>query len=240
MPVYEPPRGKASIWVYIVGGCLALGLLAAIGFAVLGYFLTRTIHQAMTAPPPPRVPLSAYKFGYSGAAQCSIVLPDKVGTLTYIHVLPRTSKYDYGVGERAIRLQSSKGIAERPLMYYSSSRVRVGVYWYDASKSGGPHIRLLDDCGETTVDLSRRVTRAVLREAGRVYSGDLIDVHNYEGFGTEETYTNGKPTVTSVTFDGKPADDVTARFGKDQGTYLGTIVRKGNTLVFQAAKPSGP
>ncbi len=30
---------------------------------------------------------------------------------------------------------------------------------------------------------------------------------------------------------------MTARFGKDQGTYLGTIVRKGNGLVFAPAKP---
>lgn len=235
MPVYEPPRGKTSVWVYIVGGCLALGLLVLLGFGALGFFMARTIHQAVTAPPPP---ISSYTFPYSDtAASCAVTLPDGEGQLIYMHVLPTSTVPT--AGQRALRLVGAKGAVDRPLQYYCASAPRIGIYWYPRTTSSGPQVRLLDTCGETIVDVDRRVSRMVIRRDGSVFVGDMA----VDSSSSSEEISGDPPKLVSVEINGKPANDMTALFGKDQGTYLGTIVRRGNALVLvnagtpQADKP---
>ena len=231
----------SSTWQYFVfgcGGCAVLAVLAIFAVRVaMGYFVGWMVSSALSTPPPPRV--GPYKYGYaSSAAKCSVVPPGYSGSITYLHVLTGGGGVPYGEGQRAIRMATGASTSvDLPLQQYSPTAVRVGVYWYPARKRAGPYIRLYDACGESLIDLGKKKSIAVLRVGKTVYGGDFVDSNNYGGF-TYDILSGSfnKPLkVGSVTFDGKPAYDITPIIGKNKGKYLGSIVRTGNALIFAPA-----
>ncbi len=239
MPVYEEPKGWG--WVHYValgcGGCLVLVLIVFVGGSLfVGHMVSKTFSSGM-APPKRTGP---YHWGnWSSAASVSIPLPNGHGTLTYGHELIDPSLH-YG-GGRGLRLVGPKGTTQEwPLQYSDQTAVRVGVYWHPAKNGQGPFVRFQDATGESVLDLGRREVGSVGRAAGKAYMSDYAydDTSFSPGGGTTETDASGKTTTTFESADGTPATDVTSALSPGNCTYLGSIIRSGNKLIFKAA-PSG-
>ena len=232
MPSVSNGGGKSASWpVYVAcgcGGCLVAAILLWVGAGIaVSVFFNRMLSGTASTPSSPPA------FHYPSAAQCRVPLPGGSGHLVYLHVLGDGSGNTYGEGRRTIRLETGfHSGAECPVCYFPSAGVRVGLYWYPERNGDGPYLRVFDDTGETLIDLKRGVSRDLLRSGGAVYAGD--PPAGQKLFGETTVYTQTPPKVT-VEYNGKPAQDVTARFGADNGKYLGSIVRHGNLLRFEAA-----
>jgi hypothetical protein len=235
MPVVDNTDHKKRNWPLIIGGgcCGCLVLAVAIYAVVVMIVLAPAVREIYadignsSPSPAPSGTVSAYRFsGRANAATCVVPLPHSSNALQYMHVLG-TGKTP-GAGERAVRLMSSgRTFKERPLLYYPSAKIRVGLY-YRAGKAGNPsYVRLYDGTGESAIDLNSGNTICLTRSRGHVYSNDCadwIDSSNYN--------SNYRTTTPSS----HPAGDVTATFGKDKGQYIGSIVQSGKKLVFVPAK----
>lgn len=234
-------RQKGWNWLPILGiGCGAILLLCLIVVVVLFLWIRSTFHavfnQTFSSTPPVRT--KPYDYGYQAeAAKTTIVLPDGIGTLTYMHMLMQKGIM-YG-GKRAISIRFTKGKTQQwPLIYSSLMDVRVGMYWYSAKNGEGPFLCFYDATGELVLDIERREIGEIVRKNGKTFLGYYGYNDTEFSSGVECSY-DAKGNVIGVRgANGKPARDVTSALSNSNRVYLGTIVRVGNKLVFHPAKGS--
>ena len=230
MPAYEGKRDGWSWPHYLLAGCGATALIVVI-VLVGGVFAVRhIIQQALSIPPPHRT--GPYNWGYwSQSATSTTTLPAGAGRLTYGHVF--VSPHLAGGGERALRLKTSGRTEEWPLAYSAATQVRVGVYWHPAANGQGPFLRFVDPGNEQVLDLGRREVGNLHRLNARIYEVD----YEYDNTTlctsgvTQEFDGNGK-LIRLTGPNGGPPTDLTQALESARCTYLGSIVRKGNKLVF--------
>lgn len=239
MPVYEPERKGWGWPAYLAigcGGCVVLVILVLVGSTVLGIFVARrAMNQAMNPVPITRT--KPYDWGYwSQAPNVVVALPDG-SRLTYAHGLIHTSAMQQPVdGQRGIKIAAGGRSQEWPLLYSPVAAVKVGVYWHPSRGGQGPVIRFLDATGESALDLQRREAGDIGRSGGRAYLAYYAyDDTTFCGSSSESTTTNGKATTKYFSADLTPARDVTAVLTSQNCRYLGSIVRKGNKLIFVPA-----
>ena len=246
MPVYEAEKKGWGWPAYVAvgcGGCLVLLLVVPfVGGLVAMLFMGRTMHTAVqqAANPTPIKRTGPYDYGYwSESATVAISLPGGNGQLTYGHYL-LDPKLSTG-GQRGLRLSVSGGRQEWPLQYSPQSSVKVGTYWHPAKGGKGPFVRFCDATGESALDLQRREVGSVGRSAGHAYLCNYAyDNTSFQSSGPMTATVNGKTITTFKSANGTPAPDVTAALSSSNCKYLGSIVRKGNKLVFVPATGKKP
>lgn len=238
MPVYEPKSDGPKWPLYVgcgLGGLILLAVIAVVGVHIwMSRMAASVISQAMS--PTPIVRTKPYRFGYAAsAAKVSIPLPDG-HTLTYMHDFG-DPKLHTG-GERALRMGIGGGsLQEWPLQYWQSPNIRVGVYWYGPKNGQGPLVRLLDASVESILDLRRMEVGELVRDKGNTYMCDYAYNDSEWASGYPESSGPGTP-VRYYSANGSPALDMTIVTTPSNCRYLGSIVRKGNRLIFVPNKGS--
>lgn len=238
MPVIEPPKRKTA-WPQIIGftcgGCAVLAVIVGI----VGYFwvsrqVSSFVNQLANPTPPSMKDAASFKFMYNGkAATCSLRLPDGYGDLTYSHLLSGTF---YCWGERAVKVTRKTGKSrEWPLPYSPLTKVKVGVYWYAEKNGEGPFLRFYDATGSSILDLKTGKIGRLEQNGGNYYfSYYAYNDGNFYSSGLAVT-TDDKGRVISVEDEkGNPAPKASAAISSNNCTYLGSIIRKGCSLVFRA------
>ena len=100
----------------------------------------------------PVVVASKYTYYYaSDSAKCNIKLPDNTGSITYQHVIDNRN-YHYGNRAITVHLKNAKN-RDLPLIYYSPSDIRIGLYWYNKRNSKGSWLLIKDSTGDQLIDM---------------------------------------------------------------------------------------
>lgn len=230
MPVYEEPKSSGKWWKILLAGCAGITVIIVCVIVLATIYISRSISGMMSSSPPqPKSSTSLYEVPSDiNTATCSFVLPSGFNKLTYYHILPNPLLW----GDRGIRMTYSAGMSQDwPLPYNHLKNVRVGVYWYEAKNGLGPFIRFYDASGSYVLDLRTR-------EVGdlKIFKGSFMFV-KYTYSNTEftsgigySTDSSGKLIITDSY--GNPARNVSSAINPANCTYLGSIVMKGNKLVF--------
>lgn len=230
MPVYEPEK-KGCGWAgYLAAGCGGCLLLAVIAVVGMGLYVRHAVSRVLK--PTVKRTGSYHYHSWSSSPQVSFALPDG-STLSYAHYLPGMQAVQVpGEGERALRWLPRTGKSQEwPLPYSQQMSVRVGVYWHSAKNGQGPFVRFFDATTNSVLDLRRREVGSVERPGAKSYMADYAydDYSFTSGF---QWSSSGSPPMSA---NGKPAIDITRVVKPSNCTYLGSIIRKGNALVFVPA-----
>lgn len=221
--------------IYLLSGCGVLVILGII--AVVCVLLTiRTGFIRITDEmlnPKPIVRTAPYHFGYEDqAAKVSIKLPNDYGTIVYEHDLIDTR--EMCGGQRAVLLRCNNSIKQEwPLPYYSLGNVKVGVYWYPATSNQGPILRFYDASGESALDFGQNEVGQIARSGGKAFLC-YYAYNNTEFSSSMSKQAASGGSMKYYSADGSPANDITSVSAPSNCIYLGSIIRKGNKLVFVA------
>lgn len=235
MPVCEPKNDGPKWPMYVGIGCAGALLLFVIAIVGLFFWIRATVRgpvkTLMSNAPVKRT--KPYAFGYNGtAAKVTLRLPDG-SLLTYMQEIGPAGSH-YG-GQRALRLVFGKGAKQEwPLVQCDPAMGKVGVYWHPAKQGQGPFVRLYDDTGESLLDLKRREVGELFKDYRTYFMSD--HAYNDHEFRSGYGYSKG-PKTEYFSASGKPAINVTPVLSPLNCRYLGSVVRKGNGLIFVPSKP---
>lgn len=237
MPVYEEPRSGGKWWKILLAGCAGITVIIVCVIVLVTIYISRSVSGMMSSSaPPPKSSASLYKVPSDPKpAKCSFMLPSGFNKITYYHTLPNPVYW----GERGIRITYSAGMShDWPLPYSHLRNVKIGVYWYEAKNGLGPFIRFYDASGNSVLDLGNNEIGDICKFRGSyVFARYAYSLGEFSGGCGITTDSSGK--VLSVTDPyGNPARNVSAAINPANCTYLGSIVLKGNKLVF-VSNPTG-
>jgi len=162
------------------------------------------------------------------------MLPSGLSKPTYYHDLPGAW---FSGGQRGIRITYNSGMSQDWPLPNQLKNEKVGVYWYVAKHGLGPFIRFYDAGGSYVLDLRTREVGDLQKHNGSlVFLKYAYSDSYFQSGGRCTTNASGKEIVTDLY--GNPARDVSSVIKPANCTYLGSIVMKGNKLVF-VSNPTG-